>query len=99
MLVEHGVRIGRTIGSSGYSADETRLRANAKRDVRRSLYPAGLPHQLAAIVADGDRRAHPATRCEPVLDSADRALEQGLPPSAQAFGVAAGQGFCVVRFE
>jgi len=92
VLVEHGVRIGRTIGSSGYCA-------NAKRDVRRSLYPAGLPRQLAAIVADGDRRAHPATRCEPVLDSADRALEQGLPPSAQAFGVAAGQGFCVVRFE
>ena len=56
VLVEHGVRIGRTIGSPGYPADEDRLRANATRDIRRSLYPAGLPRQLAAIIADGDRR-------------------------------------------
>lgn len=56
VLVEHGVKIGRTIGSPGYPADEDRLRANATRDIRRSLYPAGLPRQLAAIIADGCRR-------------------------------------------
>ena len=56
VLVEHGVKIGRTIGSPGYPADEERLRANATRDVRRSLYPAGMPRQLAAIIADGCRR-------------------------------------------
>lgn len=56
VLVEHGVKIGRTIGSPGYPADEERLRANATRDIRRSLYPAGMPRQLAAIIADGCRR-------------------------------------------
>jgi pimeloyl-ACP methyl ester carboxylesterase len=56
VLVAHGVKIGRTIGSPAYPAAEERLRANVTRDVRRSLYPAGMPRQLAAIIADGCRR-------------------------------------------
>lgn len=56
VMVDHGVKIGRTIGSPGYPADEDRLRANVTRDFRRSFYPAGMPRQLAAIIADGDRR-------------------------------------------
>lgn len=56
VLVEHGIKIGRTIGSPGYPADEEWLRANVTRDFRRSFYPAGMPRQLAAIIADGDRR-------------------------------------------
>ena len=67
VLVEHGVRIGRTIGSPGYPAEEERLRANATRDVRRSLYPAGLPRQLAAIIADGCRRERLAKVSAPTL--------------------------------
>ena len=67
VLIEHGVKIGRTIGSPGYPADEARLRANAARDIRRSLYPAGLPRQLAAIIADGDRRARLAGVRAPTL--------------------------------
>lgn len=67
VLVEHGVKIGRTIGSPGYPADEARLRANATRDIRRSLYPAGLPRQLAAIIADGCRRARLAKVRAPTL--------------------------------
>ena len=67
VLVEHGVKIGRTIGSPGYPPDEERLRANATRDIRRSLYPAGLPRQLAAIIADGDRRARLAKVTAPTL--------------------------------
>lgn len=67
VLVEHGVRIGRTIGSPGYPADETRLRANVTRDFRRSFYPAGMPRQLAAIIADGDRRTRLAKVKAPTL--------------------------------
>lgn len=67
VMVEHGVKIGRTIGSPGYPADEDRLRANATRDFRRSFYPAGLPRQLAAIIADGDRRARLAKVTAPTL--------------------------------
>lgn len=67
VLVDHGVKIGRTIGSPGYPADEERLRANVTRDVRRSLYPAGMPRQLAAIVADGCRRERLAGVTAPTL--------------------------------
>ena len=67
VLVDHGVKIGRTIGSPGYPADDERLRANVTRDVRRSLYPAGLPRQLAAIVADGCRRERLAGVVAPTL--------------------------------
>lgn len=67
VLVEHGVKIGRTIGSPGYPADEDRLRANVTRDFRRSFYPAGMPRQLAAIIADGDRRARLAGVAAPTL--------------------------------
>ena len=67
VLVDHGVKIGRTIGSPGYPSDESRLRANVTRDVRRSLYPAGMPRQLAAIVADGCRRKRLAGVIAPTL--------------------------------
>lgn len=67
VLVEHGVKIGRTIGSPGYPADEERLRANTTANVRRSIYPAGMPRQLAAIIADGDRRQRLAGVTAPTL--------------------------------
>ena len=67
VLIDHGVKIGRTIGSPGYPTDEERLRANVTRDVRRSLYPAGMPRQLAAIVADGCRRERLAGVTAPTL--------------------------------
>ncbi len=67
VLVDHGVKIGRTIGSPGYPADEERLRANVTRDFRRSFYPAGMPRQLAAIIADGCRRERLAGVRAPTL--------------------------------
>ncbi len=67
VLVEHGMLVGRTIGSPGYPADEARLRASTTANVRRSIYPAGLPRQLAAIIADGDRRARLAAVRAPTL--------------------------------
>ena len=55
-VVAHGVKIARTLGSPGYPLPEETMRANVERDFDRSFYPAGMPRQLAAIVADGDRR-------------------------------------------
>lgn len=67
VLVEHGMKIGRTIGSPGYPADEARLRANTTASVRRSVYPEGMPRQLAAIIADGCRRDRLGTIKAPTL--------------------------------
>lgn len=55
-LIEHGMRIARTIGSPAFPAEEERLRERITMNVRRSAYPAGYLRQLAAIMADGDRR-------------------------------------------
>jgi len=56
VLVDHGVRVARIIGSPGYPAPEERLRERIRANVRRSIYPEGVVRQLGAIVADGDRR-------------------------------------------
>lgn len=56
VLVEHGVKLSRAIGSPGYPAEETRLRERVRESVRRSVYPEGPTRHLSAIVADGDRR-------------------------------------------
>ena len=52
----YGVMAARTIGSPGYPASEERLRERIERDYRRSFYPVGAMRQMAAIIADGDRR-------------------------------------------
>lgn len=67
VLITHGMKIARTIGSPGYPAEEARLRTNVTASVRRSYYPAGLPRQLAAILADGDRRARLEAVTAPTL--------------------------------
>ena len=67
VLVEHGMLLARTIGSPGYPADPQRLRANVTANVRRSVYPEGPTRHLAAIVADGDRRAMLARIAAPTL--------------------------------
>lgn len=66
-LVAHGMKIGRTIGSPGYPAGEARLRASATLNARRSVHPAGLPRQLAAIIDDGCRRERLARVTAPTL--------------------------------
>ena len=67
VLVAHGIRVARTIGSPGYPADEERLRDRSRALVRRSHYPEGATRQLAAIIADGDRRAMLASIVAPTL--------------------------------
>lgn len=56
VLVEHGIKLSRAIGSPGYPAEEERLRERVREGVRRSVYPEGPTRHLSAIVADGDRR-------------------------------------------
>jgi len=59
-LVAHGLNIIRNIGtpeSAEFPFDEAHHRARVLANMRRSVYPAGLPRQLAAIIDDGDRTA------------------------------------------
>jgi pimeloyl-ACP methyl ester carboxylesterase len=67
VLVAHGIRVARTIGSPAYPPSEERLLSRVREGVRRSYYPDGLPRQLAAILADGDRRKRLATVSAPTL--------------------------------
>lgn len=55
VLVEHGVKLSRTIGSPGFPAPEDRLRERTRALVQRSVYPQGAVRQMAAIIADGER--------------------------------------------
>ena len=66
-VVEHGLNISRNIGSPGYRPDPDQARERVLKNVRRSVYPAGLPRQLAAIIDDGDRRGRLARVTTPTL--------------------------------
>lgn len=56
-MIAFSVRAARVIGSPGYPADEDRLQRRVRSDFERGWYPQGVARQMAAIVADGDRRA------------------------------------------
>ena len=66
-LVAHGLNIARNIGSPGYPLDPERVRERTISSVRRSVYPPGLPRQLAAIIDDGCRRSRLASVTAPTL--------------------------------
>jgi pimeloyl-ACP methyl ester carboxylesterase len=66
-VVAHGLNIARNIGSPGYPFDPEVQREKVLKGVRRSVYPAGLPRQLAAIIDDGDRTARLAGVRVPTL--------------------------------
>ena len=53
---EHGLALSRAIGSPDYRADPDVIRDKAEMNFKRSFYPEGMPRQIAAIIADGDRR-------------------------------------------
>lgn len=55
-LVAHGIRAAQVIGSPGYPADPALLEARVRANLARSFYPPGFARQMAAIMADGDRR-------------------------------------------
>jgi pimeloyl-ACP methyl ester carboxylesterase len=56
-VVAHLERVMRAIGSPAYPASPERLRQRLQASVARAWRPAGTARQLAAVVADGDRRA------------------------------------------
>jgi len=69
-LVAHGINIIRNIGSpdsAEFPFDEAAQRERVLANMRRSVYPAGLPRQLAAIIDDGDRTARLARVRTPTL--------------------------------
>lgn len=55
VLLAHGLNVIQAIGSPGYRPDPERAKERVLTGIRRSVYPAGLPRQLAAIIDDGDR--------------------------------------------
>lgn len=55
--VAHLERVMRAIGSPAYPPEPQALRARLRASVARAWRPAGTARQLAAVVADGDRRA------------------------------------------
>ena len=67
VLIAHGLNIQKNIGSPGYPPDPERQRERVLNTIRRSVYPQGLPRQLAAIIDDGDRRARLAHVTTPTL--------------------------------
>ena len=66
-LVAHGLNIAKNIGSAGFPFDPEEQRERVLKNMRRSVYPAGLPRQLAAIIDDGDRTARLAAVRAPTL--------------------------------
>lgn len=69
-LIAHGLNIIRNIGtpdSAEFPFDEPAQRERVIRNMRRSVYPAGLPRQLAAIIDDGDRTSRLAAVRTPTL--------------------------------
>jgi pimeloyl-ACP methyl ester carboxylesterase len=55
-LVDHAVRTQKAIGSPAHDYGAPEARALLRVELERSLYPEGFARQLAAIVANGDRR-------------------------------------------
>lgn len=66
-VIAHGLNIREKIGSPGYPGTPERRLDVVVKNVRRSVYPPGLPRQLAAIIDDGDRRARLAHITTPTL--------------------------------
>ncbi len=66
-LVAHGLNIAKNIGSSGFPFDPADQRERVLKNMRRSVYPAGLPRQLAAIIDDGDRTSRLSSVNVPTL--------------------------------
>lgn len=66
-MIAYSVRAARVIGSPAYPAEEERLQRRVRGDFERGWYPQGVARQMAAIVADGDRRAMLKTITAPTL--------------------------------
>jgi pimeloyl-ACP methyl ester carboxylesterase len=81
-IIDFGIKAARTIGSPAYPADETRLRDSVARNYDRSFSPTGFARQMAAIIADGDRRKRLERIAAPTL--VIHGTDDPLVPSAAA---------------
>lgn len=54
-LVQHGMKLRKTIGSPGYPTPDAELRAFVEKNVDRSWYPQGAARQYLSVIASGDR--------------------------------------------
>ena len=54
-LVAHGMKLRTVIGSPGYPADPTELRALVERNVDRRYYPEGAARHYLSVLASGPR--------------------------------------------
>ncbi|WP_432846354.1 alpha/beta fold hydrolase [Amycolatopsis sp. CA-161197] len=79
--LDHAAAAARTLGSPAYPYDEAELRATLLSTVHRAHNPGGVQRQLAALLADGDRRARLRHITAPtlVIHGADDPL---IPPAA-----------------
>jgi len=66
-MIAYSVRAAQVIGSPGYPPDEARLQRQVRADYERGFYPQGVARQMAAIIADGDRRPMLRTIRTPTL--------------------------------
>ncbi|MFT3976774.1 MAG: alpha/beta hydrolase [Sphingomonas bacterium] len=65
-VVAHGVKVSKVLAGS-LPEDEARLAARYREEVLRNHHPAGFVRQMAAIIADGDRRARLKTIAAPTV--------------------------------
>ena len=65
--IERTVEMFSLIGSPGFPRDDDALRDQARRSIARDHDPRGMPRQLGAILASGDRKAQLATITAPTL--------------------------------
>jgi len=54
-LVQHGMKLRRTIAGPGYPMPEAELRAFVEKNVDRRWYPEGAARQYLSVIASGDR--------------------------------------------
>ncbi len=66
-VVEHYVKLYRTIGSPDFPTPEPELRERITRAVQRSFHPAGTLRQMVAIMADRTRAAQLSGITRPTL--------------------------------
>ena len=66
-FLDHSVRKARVLSSPGFPFDEAAQRAQALAAANRAYDPAGFGRQIAALVANGDRRALLSTITVPTL--------------------------------
>ena len=66
-LVAHGVRASQVLAGPAFPVAPDVLEARVRETIQRSNYPDGFARQLAAIVADGDRRQRLKTITAPTV--------------------------------